>query len=118
MARKGGKGYWVDGRFVPFGQGGKDGEEPGAPSRTEEKAASHELQALGERLATLPDERLDALPVPERLLEAVRELRRITSPGALRRQKQYIGRLMHGLDDAERAAVAAAVAAAPGRRAR
>ena len=105
MARKGGKGYWVDGRFVPFG---KD-EDTGAPSRTEEKAASHELQALGERLATLPDERLDALPVPERLLEAVRELRRITSPGALRRQKQYIGRLMHGLDEDERAAVAAAV---------
>jgi ribosome-associated protein len=40
------------------------------------------------------------LPIPENLLDAVREARRIKARGGLARQKQYIGKLMRDLDTA------------------
>lgn len=79
------------------------------PSKTQRKKASHDLQALGEAVVALPDSRLDALAVPAALLDAIREARRIRSHEALRRQMQYIGKLMRGVDpEPLRDAVAAA----------
>lgn len=64
----------------------------------------HALQDLGERLVDLDDGRLDALAadanLPERLVEAVREARRIRAWGARKRQLQFIGRLMREVDPA------------------
>lgn len=71
------------------------------PSRTRKKREAEALQALGERLLELPEGQLAALPLPEPLLVAVREGRRLTQRGALRRQRQYIGRLMRELDTDE-----------------
>ena len=55
-------------------------------------------QKLGEQLITLRDEDLHSLALDEDLLEAVVEARSIKSHGALRRQKQYIGKLMRHID--------------------
>ena len=44
------------------------------------------------------DNDLDALNLPETLVDAVREARRITSRGGLARQRQYIGKLMRDID--------------------
>lgn len=71
-------------------------EEP--LSKTRRKRQVEELQALGERLVGLSGERLAQMNLPEDLREAVQEARRIRSHGALRRQLQYIGRLMRGVE--------------------
>ena len=77
------------------------------PSKTARKAQSAALQALGERLLQLPAAQLDTLQLPERLLAALDEARRIRDFGALRRQRQFIGRLMRQLDEAQLAAIRA-----------
>lgn len=68
------------------------------PSKTRLKQQSHDLQALGQALAELPEQRLNALEAPESLLEAVREYKRIRSHEGKRRQLQYIGKLMRQTD--------------------
>jgi ribosome-associated protein len=71
-------------------------EEP--PSKSARKRASDDLQALGEALIELPDSEFDALPLPDKLRDAVLLARRITAHGGLYRQKQYIGKLMRKID--------------------
>ena len=58
----------------------------------------HELQALGADLARLPEAQLRSIELPQELREALLEAKRITSHEAKRRQMQYVGRLMRGLD--------------------
>lgn len=70
------------------------------PSKTKIKQQMHDLQAIGEELAELSNERLKELDLPERLFEAVREYKRINKFGAQRRQMQYIGKLMREVDTA------------------
>lgn len=70
------------------------------PSKSERKREQLDLQALGEQLATLPIELRRTLPIDERLQDALDELDRMKSHGAIRRQKQYIGKLMRGVDAA------------------
>jgi len=69
-----------------------------SPSKTEQKKAMERLQALGERLAALPAERLRALPLTGLLREALSDLKRIKALEAIRRHKQYIGKLMRDED--------------------
>jgi ribosome-associated protein len=67
------------------------------------------LQELGEQVVELSDTRLAALDLPEGLRDAIREARRTRSHEGRRRQMQYIGKLMRGVDEAPlREAVAAA----------
>lgn len=75
-----------------------DHEAPETLSRTKRKEAVEALQDLGGKLVTLPKDKLDKLDLPENLRDAVLEARRITSNGAIRRQMQYIGRLMREVD--------------------
>lgn len=82
------------------------------PSKTAQKKAMHELQSLGEALLTLPDDRIDAIGLPEQLRDAVRTAQRTKSFEGRRRQMQYLGKLMRKTDadggsDAIREAVAA-----------
>ena len=75
--------------------------DPGAaerPSKTALKRHMHELQELGEALMTLPDERIDAIGLPESLREAVRDAQRTKSFEGRRRQIQYLGKLMRRAD--------------------
>ena len=68
------------------------------PSKTQLKKESHEIQALGEALLKLPDDRLNGLGLPDRLHTAVRDCRKMKLNEGRRRQLQYIGKLMRGVD--------------------
>ena len=68
------------------------------PSKTRLKQQAHDLQALGEELATLPASRLEPLNLPEPLLQALADYRRIKSHEGLRRQRQYLGKQMRLVD--------------------
>ena len=76
----------------------EEGEETERPSKTRLKKEMLDLQALGEALAALPEEQLSALPIPENLHDAILLYQRIPKHGGRRRQMQYIGKLMRGLD--------------------
>lgn len=68
------------------------------PSKSARKREYLALQRLGESLIPLQEPDLLALDLDEELLEAVLEARRMKKHGALRRQKQYIGKVMSRLD--------------------
>ncbi len=68
------------------------------PSKTRRKQESHDLQSLGEALTEMPAERLDALPLSETLLDAVRAWKRTATHEGKRRQMQYIGKLMRAAE--------------------
>ena len=68
------------------------------PSKTARKREQQALQDLGEHLIPLKSSELDALGLSEDLLQAVRAATRMKSHGALRRQKQLIGKLMRQTD--------------------
>lgn len=75
-----------------------EGYEDEPPSKTARKKAMHALQDTGKRLTTLKVSQLAKLELPEKLLQALAEFRRLpNSHGARRRQLQYIGRLMREL---------------------
>jgi ribosome-associated protein len=81
---------------------------PQRPSKSARKRAAHAAQDLGEALIGLREAELVALALPERLTEAIREARRLTSRAAGARQRQYIGKLMRDVDaEPIRAALAA-----------
>lgn len=67
-------------------------------SRTHDKREAEEAQDIGEQLIELRLEQLKELALPESLFDAVLEAKRLTSHGALRRQKQYIGKLMRQVE--------------------
>jgi ribosome-associated protein len=81
-----------------FMQASTDDTAAEVMSKTKRKAAVEALQDLGEKLVTLPRDKLEKLDLPENLDGAIKEAKRITSNGALRRQMQYIGRLMREID--------------------
>ncbi|MFT5033074.1 MAG: ribosome-associated protein [Bermanella sp.] len=71
------------------------------PSKSERKRQMHARQVLGEELANMSNADLAEMPVPADLLEAITIARRIKSREALRRQYQYIGKLMRKLETSE-----------------
>jgi len=68
------------------------------PSKSARKREYIALQKLGEELITLKASDLDRLPLDDNLREAVLEAKQMKAHGALRRQKQYIGKLMRHID--------------------
>ena len=68
------------------------------PSKSARKREYIALQKLGEELISLKASELEGLPLDDGLRDAVMEARRIKAHGALRRQKQYIGKLMRHID--------------------
>lgn len=75
-------------------------DEPVPLSKTRRKAQMTALQQLGERLVAADPARVAQLDLPEILHTAIEEARRIRTHEARRRQMQYIGRLMRGVDPA------------------
>jgi ribosome-associated protein len=69
-------------------------------SKTKRKQQMHELQGIGESLVKLGNDRLAQLNLPEELEAAIKEAKRIRKHEALRRQMQYIGRLMRDVETA------------------
>ena len=68
------------------------------PSKSARKREYIALQRLGEELLTVKEPDLLGMQLDDELLDAVLEARRIKAHGALRRQKQYIGKLMRNID--------------------
>ena len=114
MSRKPKKGYFVRGQFVAEGseqdlQLKAEMKHFQDNSRTELKRESTELQKLGEQLITLRKGLFERLQLPEKLVDALAEADRITNFEGKRRQMQYVGKLMRGLDEETLAAVRAAL---------
>src|SRR3954463_16019182 len=102
MSRKPKKGYYVKGHFVAEGSELdlelRAEQTGGEPSRTELKKESTELQKLGEALLTLRGDLFERLALPENLVSALAEARRITNFEGRRRQMQSVGKLMRQLE--------------------
>ena len=103
MSRKLKKGYYVKGQFVAEGSAldleyKRELKGSDEPSRTDLKRESDEQQKLGEDLLTLRAELMTRLDLPEKLVEAVAEAKRISNFEGLRRQMQFIGKLMRKLE--------------------
>ncbi len=67
-------------------------------SRSQVKREAEALQKLGEQLMKLSKKQLELMPLPDNLREAIEQARHITARSALKRQRQYVGRLMRGVD--------------------
>jgi ribosome-associated protein len=68
------------------------------PSKSARKRDAKAAQDLGTQLIALKESDLAALELPEKLFDAIMLAKRITARGGLARQRQYIGKLMRGLD--------------------
>ena len=80
-----------------------DDFEDDRPSKSQLKRDMDALQQLGEELLTLPEKRVAALDLPESLLDAIKEGRRIvagTARSGKKRHLQLIGKLMRQVDPA------------------
>ncbi len=114
MPRKLKKGYYVRGQFVAEGSEldlelKRELKGTDEASRTDQKRASDALQKLGEDLLTLRTDLVTRLELPEKLVDAVAEAKRITNFEGKRRQMQFIGKLMRGLEEDKLDAVRAAL---------
>ena len=114
MSRKPKKGYFVRGQFVAEGseldlEFKRELKGTSDAKSNDMKRASTELQKLGEDLLTLRTDLMARLDLSEKLVDAVAEAKRITNFEGKRRQMQYIGKLMRGLDDEQLGAVHAAL---------
>lgn len=67
-------------------------------SKTKLKAEAEAQQMLGKKLLDLTKDQVIKLNLDENLHEAILEAKRLTSNGAIKRQLQYIGRLMRTAD--------------------
>ncbi len=73
-------------------------------SKTRRKKQMHDLQEIGVTLTRLPAEQLARIELPDDLREAVLACRKMTKHEAVRRQLQYIGKVMRRIDAAPIAA--------------
>ena len=69
------------------------------PSKSAVKREMTALQELGTRLTKLPEAQLKQIPIDdEQLLDAIMLARRLHARGGLRRQLQFVGKLMRTID--------------------
>ena len=73
-------------------------EEEDFISKSQRKRDSTALQKLGAELVELAPEQLARIDMPENLREAILACKRFSKHEAVRRQMQYIGKLMRDLD--------------------
>ncbi len=106
MSRKPKKGYFVRGQFVAEGSAMDielKAELKGTydASRTDLKRESDALQDLGKDLLGLRADLFNGIGLPDKLVDALAEARRITNFEGKRRQMQFVGKLMRKLDPAQ-----------------
>lgn len=88
------------------------------PSKSQQKRDVEALQKLGISLTELTPEQLAGIPLTPALEKAIREYQTIRKREALRRHRQYIGRLMREADHEAIAAALESVSASQQRMAR
>ncbi|CAJ93785.1 ribosome biogenesis factor YjgA [Cupriavidus necator] len=76
-------------------------EDDEPKSKSQRKREMTALQDLGAELEALAKDRLARVPMPEALADAIHQARRINSHEGKRRQMQFVGKIMRGLDDEE-----------------
>lgn len=76
-------------------------EDTGVKSKTQVKKEMHALQDLGKELTHLNKEQLAAMPLPDDLRLAIEQAQGMKKREALRRQLQYIGKLMRKTETEE-----------------
>lgn len=74
--------------------------EPPPPTKGELKRQARDTQDLADRLIAAPAALVAGLRLPEKLADAIALARRITSHGALSRQRLFVARLLRGIDPA------------------
>ncbi|MDY0056206.1 MAG: ribosome biogenesis factor YjgA [Methyloversatilis sp.] len=77
-----------------------DQDLPDRPSKSQKKRDAHALQDIGTQLVALSAEQLKRIDMPENLRIAITEAQRTRSHEGLRRQMQYVGKVMRGVDTA------------------
>ncbi|MGH8203584.1 MAG: ribosome biogenesis factor YjgA [Steroidobacteraceae bacterium] len=83
------------------------------PTKTELKRQARAVQDLADRLIDAPADVVAGLDLPQKLADAITLARRIRSRAALLRQRQFVAKLMRGIDpEPVRAALAAQADAA------
>ncbi len=85
-------------RQDPHPDDSDDQDLPERPSKSQKKRDAHALQALGKELVALSAEQLKRIDMPENLRIAIAEAQRTRSHEGLRRQMQYVGKVMRGVD--------------------
>ena len=85
-------------RHDPHPDDSDDQDLPERPSKSQKKRDAHALQALGKELVALSAEQLKRIDMPENLRIAIAEAQRTRSHEGLRRQMQYVGKVMRGVD--------------------
>jgi ribosome-associated protein len=68
------------------------------PTKTELKRQAQAVQALADQLIGAPAELIGRLGLPDKLADAIALARRIPGGGALVRQRQFVAKLMRGLE--------------------
>ena len=76
-------------------------QDPEGPSKSQRKRDAVELTELGDELVALSPAELDALPLGEKLRDAIDLAKQITAHGGAARQRQFIGKLLRKTDVAE-----------------
>jgi ribosome-associated protein len=67
-------------------------------SKSQKKREADALQKIGIQFIALSEAKLDTLPLPAHLRQAIIDAKSIKSHGAIRRQAQLIGKLMRAAD--------------------
>jgi len=76
----------------------EESEDHLPPSKSQRKRDVEALQKLGRELTELSKDQLKKMDLPENLLVAVLEYQRISSHSAMRRQMQFIGKVMREIE--------------------
>ena len=71
------------------------------PSKSQEKRDCDALKRLGDELVKLKLEELDAMDLPEMLVDALLVAKKIQSGSGIKRQRQYIGKIIRQIDSDE-----------------
>jgi ribosome-associated protein len=75
-----------------------DNAESIEKSKSQRKREATALQTLGKELVNLNQEQLNQIELPESLRRAINEAKKINKRGGLKRQLQYIGKIMRSID--------------------
>jgi ribosome-associated protein len=77
-----------------------DQEQKEPVSKSQRKREANAAQELGRALLDLAESEWKRMSLPDELVAALTEARRLRAHGALKRQMQYIGKLMRSIDTA------------------